>query len=158
MSDTINKALMDTWTGYELEDSKIKVATLAFYALSKGLSSISNEWMTKEQIAELRNHAETRENAWTWESMELFRRNAPQTRIIEIPNGHHYCFIGQEELVYEEMWMFYWSDEKPERSICRIQAGFRSTRLPLTGTTETSEPPKIQKQEKQPDRNFATVS
>jgi hypothetical protein len=62
--------------------------------------------MTEEQKAELRQHVETRENDWTRESIDLFRRNVPHARIIEIPEGHHYCFIEQEELVYEEMRRF----------------------------------------------------
>ena len=106
MSEAVNKALMDTMTGYELEDEKIKVPTLAFYVLSKGLNTISDDWMTEEQKAELRQHVETRENDWTRESIDLFRRNVPHARIIEIPEGHHYCFIEQEELVYEEMRKF----------------------------------------------------
>jgi pimeloyl-ACP methyl ester carboxylesterase len=106
MSDAINKALMDTLTSYELEDSKINVPVLAFYALSKGLNTISDDWMTEQQRAELRNHVLTREDSWTRESIELFRRNVPHTKIVEIPEGHHYCFIEQQELVYEEMCKF----------------------------------------------------
>jgi hypothetical protein len=62
--------------------------------------------MTDEQQENLRKHVETSENAWTCESIELFRRNVPHAKIIEIPDGHHYCFIEQEELVYEEMRKF----------------------------------------------------
>lgn len=106
MSGAVNKALVDTMAGYELEDAKIKVPTLAFYAISKGLNTISNDWMTDEQKAELSNHVETKENAWTRESIEKFRRNVPHAKIIEIPRGHHYCFIMQGELIYEEMRKF----------------------------------------------------
>lgn len=106
MSDTISQALTDTMTSYLLEDSKIKAPALAFFALSKGANTISDEWMTDEQRAEILNHVETRENAWTRESIELFQRNVPHAKIIEIPQGHHYCFIEQEELVYEEMRRF----------------------------------------------------
>lgn len=106
MSDAISKAIMDTLTSYALEDSKIKAPTLAFFALSKGINTISDEWMTDEQKAEIRHHVETRENSWTRESIELFQRNVPHAKIIEIPRGHHYCFIQQEELVYEEMRKF----------------------------------------------------
>ena len=106
MSEGINKAIMYTMTGYELEDSKIKVPTLAFYALSKGLNTISDDWMTEEQKTELRNHVLTREDAWTRESLELFRCNVPHAKIVEIPEGHHYCFIREEDLVYEEMRKF----------------------------------------------------
>jgi pimeloyl-ACP methyl ester carboxylesterase len=106
MSDAISKALMDTLTSYILEDSKIKVPSLAFFAMSKGLYSISDNWMTEEQKSQIMEHVETRENFWTRESIEQFRQNVPQAKIIEILQGHHYCFVAQEELVYEEMRKF----------------------------------------------------
>ena len=106
MSDAVSEALNETLRSYVLEDSQIKAPTLAFFALSKGLNTISDEWMTEEQKAVLSKHVETRENAWTRESIELFRRNVPHAKIVEIPQGHHYCFIEQEELVYEEMRRF----------------------------------------------------
>jgi len=106
MSDEINQALMETLTHYELEDSRIHVPALAFYSLSKGLHVISDDWMTPEQKTELRNHVLTREEAWTRDSIEQFRRNVPQAEVIEISNGHHYCFISDEEFVYEEMRSF----------------------------------------------------
>ena len=106
MTDTISKAIRDTLTNYVHEYSKIEAPALAFFALSKGVHSISDEWMTDEQKAEILKHVETRENAWTRESIELFQRNVPHTRIIEIPQGHHYCFIKHEGLVYEEMRKF----------------------------------------------------
>jgi pimeloyl-ACP methyl ester carboxylesterase len=106
MSDTVSQALNTTMRSYVLEDSKIKAPALAFFVLSKGANSISDEWMTDQQRAEILTHVETRENAWTRESIELFGRNVPNARIVEIPQGHHYCFIEQEELVYEEMRKF----------------------------------------------------
>lgn len=106
MSEGISKALTDLLTGYALEDSQIKAPALAFFALSKGVNTLSDEWMTDEQKAEILKHVETRENLWTRESIELFRRNVPHARIIEIPEGHHYCFIAQEQLVYQEMRRF----------------------------------------------------
>jgi pimeloyl-ACP methyl ester carboxylesterase len=106
MSDSISKAITTTLTSYVLEDSKIRAPALAFYSLSKGLNTISDDWMTEEQKTQLRNHVETRENAWTRESIELLRRNVSHAEVIEIPQGHHYCFIEQEELVYEEMRKF----------------------------------------------------
>ena len=106
MSDAVSEALNETLRSYVLEDSQIKTPALAFFALSKGLNTISDEWMTDEQKAVLSKHVETRENAWTRESIQLFRRNVPHAKIVEIPQGHHYCFIEQEELVYEEMRRF----------------------------------------------------
>lgn len=105
-SDEINKAIMDTLTSYMLEDSEIKVPVLAFFSLSKGANTISDEWMTEDQKEAIRKHIELREDPWTRESIEQFRQSVPQARIIEIPYGHHYCFIQHEELVYEEMRKF----------------------------------------------------
>jgi non-heme chloroperoxidase len=106
MSDTISNAITNTLTGYVPEDPKIKAPTLAFFSLSKGINSISDEWMTDVQKTEIRNHVESRENFWTRESIEQFQRNVPHAKLIEIPHGHHYCFIQQAELVYEEMRKF----------------------------------------------------
>jgi non-heme chloroperoxidase len=106
MSEEISQAIRDTLSSYVPEDSKIKAPTLAFYAISKGIYNISNDWMTDQQKEEIRNHVETRENFWTRKSIEQFRQNVPHARIIEIPQGHHYCFIKHEELVYEEMLRF----------------------------------------------------
>jgi pimeloyl-ACP methyl ester carboxylesterase len=106
MSDAISKAIMDTLTSYVLEDAKIKVPALAFFALSKGLNTISDEWMTEEQKEEIRKHVELRENVWTRESIKQFQSSVPHAKILEIPQGHHYCFIQQDELVYKEMRAF----------------------------------------------------
>jgi pimeloyl-ACP methyl ester carboxylesterase len=106
MSDGISKTITDILNSYMLEDSKINAPTLAFFALSKGLNAISDEWMTEAQKADIAFYVETRENHWTRESIELFQRNVPHAGIIEIPEGHHYCFIEQERLVYEEMRKF----------------------------------------------------
>jgi len=106
MSDSISKTITDTLTSYVLEDSKIIAHTLAFFSLSKGLNTISDDWMTEEQKTLIMEHVETRENLWTRESIEQFRQNVPHANIIEIPLGHHHCFIKQEEMVYEEMQKF----------------------------------------------------
>jgi len=103
MSDAISKAITDTLTSYMPDDSIIKAPTLAFFAMSKGAYSISDDWMTEEQKTQLKHHFETTEHSWTRENIEQFRQNVPHAKIIEIPQGHHYCFIKQEELVYEEM-------------------------------------------------------
>jgi len=103
MSDAISKAIMDTLTSYVPENSKINVPTLSFFAMSKALNTISNDWMTEEQRTQIRDHVKTRENPWTRESIEQFRQHVPHAKILEIPDGHHYCFIEQEELVYEAM-------------------------------------------------------
>ena len=34
---------------------------------------------------------------------EQYRRIVPHARVVEIPNGHHMCFIQQADIVFEEM-------------------------------------------------------
>jgi non-heme chloroperoxidase len=106
MSDTISKTIMDTLTSYVPEDSKIMTPTLSFFAISDGGDYISDDWMTEEQKTQVMDHFETTANSWARENIEQFRQNVPHAKIIEIPQGHHYCFIKQEELVYEEMRRF----------------------------------------------------
>ena len=106
MSDAINDAITDTMTSYVPEDSKIRAPTLSFFAISKGIYNISNEWMTEEQKTQIMNHFETAVNSNIRENIEQFRQNVPHAKIIEMPNGHHFCFIKHEELVYEEIRKF----------------------------------------------------
>ena len=106
MSEPINKAMTDTMTSYVPEDSKIRAATLSFFALSKGIYNISNDWMTEEQKTQVMNHFETTVNSNIRENIEQFRQNVPHAKIIEILEGHHFCFIKHEELVYKEMRKF----------------------------------------------------
>jgi pimeloyl-ACP methyl ester carboxylesterase len=106
MSEAISKAIMDTLTSYTPEDSKIKVATISFYAISDERYYLDNDWMTEEQKTQIMDHFETTVNLWKRENIEQFRQNVPHAKIIEIPKGHHYCFIKQEELVYKEMRKF----------------------------------------------------
>jgi pimeloyl-ACP methyl ester carboxylesterase len=106
MSDAVNKAIMDTLKSYVPEDSKIKAPALSFFALSQGTYAVSDDWMTEAQRAQVMDHFETRVKSWARESIEQFRLAVPHARIIEIPQGHHHCFIKHEELVYEEMRRF----------------------------------------------------
>ena len=106
MSDAINNAIMNTLTSYVPEDSKIKTPTLSFFAISEGRYAIADDWMTEEQKTQIMDHFETTANSWKRENIEQFERNVPHAKIIEIPQGHHHCFIKQEELVYEEMRKF----------------------------------------------------
>jgi len=106
MSIEINKSIVNTLISYVPKDSKIKSPTLAFFAMGKGIYSLENDWMTEEQKAQIMNHFEKVETPWTRENIEQFKRNVPHAKVIEIPQGHHWCFIKHEEFVYEEMRKF----------------------------------------------------
>jgi pimeloyl-ACP methyl ester carboxylesterase len=103
MSEVIAAALSATITAYEPEDEKIKAPMLSFFAFQDADFFISPETMNKEQQEQVIEFFKTARLAWFHKSVALFRRNAPHARIVEIPHCNHYCFIYQEELVFEEM-------------------------------------------------------
>lgn len=79
-----------------------KIPILSFYALGKrNLSAYTQE--QKEKFDDF--HRNIRQPFFKSVISE-FQSRFPHARIVEIPNGHHYCFIAQEELVYEEMSRF----------------------------------------------------
>ena len=106
MTETIESALNVTVSSYDPEDAKIQAPTLSFYAFPDGTSFISQEYMTEAQQKQVIEFFETTRLAWLQHSMEQFRRNVPHAKIVEIPHGHHYCFIKQEEIVFAEMRKF----------------------------------------------------
>jgi pimeloyl-ACP methyl ester carboxylesterase len=106
MSAAIESALNATLSRYEPEDAKIQAPALSFVAFPDATSFISHEYMTEVQQAQVVEFFETTRLAWLQQSMEQFRRNVPHAKIVEIPHGHHYCFIKNEELVFDEMRKF----------------------------------------------------
>jgi non-heme chloroperoxidase len=106
MSSTIESALNATLSSYDPEDAKIQAPTLSFYAFLDATSFISQEYMTKAQQKQVIDFFETTRRNWIQQSLEQFCRNVPHAKVVEIPHGHHYCFIKNEELVFNEMRKF----------------------------------------------------
>ena len=106
MTPEIEKALSDTLTTYEPEDAQIRVPVLSFVSFPDGESFVSVEYMTQDQQEDVIRFFNTTRQEWLQQSVQQFRQNVPQARILEIPHGHHYSFIQQEQLVYEEMRRF----------------------------------------------------
>jgi non-heme chloroperoxidase len=106
MSDAIAAALGATMRAYEPEDIKIRAPVLSFFAIQDAENFISDETMTMEQQAQVIEFFSTFRLPWLQKTIELFRSNVPHARIVEIPHGHHYCFISHEELVFDEMSKF----------------------------------------------------
>ena len=100
----IAKAMKDAMYSYAPEFTSIRVPVLSFYAIPTTLES--PDYLTEKQknlwLEFMRNvFLPSREK-----NMENFRIDVPHARIVEIPDGHHYCFVVQEDLVYEEMRKF----------------------------------------------------
>src|SRR6266498_1189542 len=106
MSDNISKAINDTVDSYVPEDAKIQAPVLSIYAIREN-TYYTAAYMTKEQRVEMIEFFEKFQQPWNMHSIEQFRHNVPHAKVIEIPHGHHYCFIQHEELVYEEMRKFF---------------------------------------------------
>lgn len=105
MSDAINTAILAGVSDYAPEDRLIRVPTLSFVSFPDGDQFVA-DYMTEEQKSQVREHIDIHNRDWLLQNIEQFRRNVSHARIVEIPHGHHYCFLHTEELVYKEMRRF----------------------------------------------------
>lgn len=105
MSHNIGSALRATLSSYIPEDSKIQAPVLSFYAIHSA-GDYPSDYMTEEQKALVVEYFDIVKPPLLRELIEQFRRSVPHARIVEIPNGHHICFIKNEGLVFEEMRKF----------------------------------------------------
>jgi len=100
----IAKAMMETTENYEPQFAKIRLPVLSFFAKSDNPSF--PHYLTDEQKSTALEYWKKEWVPWKDTKIRNFRAEVPHARIIEIPNGHHYCFMAHEELVYEEMRKF----------------------------------------------------
>jgi len=106
MTPVIGKALNDTLTSYTPEDSKIRAPVLSIYVILDSAYFLSPDYMTEEQQKQVIEFIDVLRPIHQRECIEQFRRNVPHARIVEIPKGHHYCFIKHEDFVFDEMSKF----------------------------------------------------
>jgi non-heme chloroperoxidase len=89
--------------GYAPKRVEAKIPTLSFYARRK--PKLSDAY-TEEQKAAFDQFYRDVEEPFARSVISEFQSRFPHAKIIEIPNGHHYCFIVQADLVYVEMRKF----------------------------------------------------
>jgi non-heme chloroperoxidase len=77
-----------------------KIPTLSIYA--QKTPRLSNAY-TEEQKATFDQFHRDVEQPFFRSLISEFQQRFPHAKLIVIPDGHHYCFIAQEELVYNEM-------------------------------------------------------
>ena len=106
MSDAISKALNDTINSYIPEYSNIQAPLLSFFAIRDGSDYLSTDYMTEEQQAQVTDFFRMVLQPYNNQYIQQFQQIVPHAKIVKIPNGHHYCFIKQEELVFDEMSKF----------------------------------------------------
>lgn len=63
---------------------------------------LTDHYNEEQKAAYTRFDQDVRE-PFFWSIIAEFQGRFPHAKIVVIPNGHHYCFIAHEELVYEEM-------------------------------------------------------
>lgn len=109
MTDEIGAALMQTVHTYRPEEERIRAPTLSFYAFIDGETYQSSEMLTSEQKAQIVAYFRDIHPPLLHENIVAFAGRVPHAQIIEVPNSHHYCFLYNEELVYQAMHDFYTS-------------------------------------------------
>jgi hypothetical protein len=80
-----------------------KIPTLSFYAWK--IPKLSNAY-TEEQKAAFDQFDRNVAKPFFRSLISEFQSRFPHAKTVVIPDGHHYCFIAQEELVYDEMRKF----------------------------------------------------
>jgi pimeloyl-ACP methyl ester carboxylesterase len=106
MSEALSKVILDMTHEYAPEYSKIRAPILSFHVIRNSSDFLSPEYMTEEQKAQVIDYFENVLKPFNAQYLEQFRREVPHAKIVEIPNGHHYCFMKHEELVFNEMRTF----------------------------------------------------
>ena len=85
---------------YAPKPMEAQIPILSFYARRTPRLS---EVYTEEQKAAFYEFHRTVAEPFGRSLISEFQSRFPHARIVVIPEGHHYCFIAQEELVYNEM-------------------------------------------------------
>ena len=104
MPEFVKKMMIENLIdGYAPKSVEAKIPTLSFYAWRE--PKLSNAYTEEQKAAFDQFHREV-EVPFARSLISEFQTRFPHAKIIEIPNGHHYCFIVQEELVYNELRKF----------------------------------------------------
>ena len=86
--------------GYAPKKVEAKIPTLSIFA--QKIPRLSNAYTEEQKAAFTQFHRDV-EQPFFRSLISEFQERFPHAKIIVLPDGHHYCFIAQEELVYNEM-------------------------------------------------------
>jgi non-heme chloroperoxidase len=103
-TSSIARQMFESAQSYDPQHANIKVPVLSFDATSTSHPTPPKFYTEEQKKLQLAFHNELvkfRNN-----EMHMFIRDIPHAKVIEIPEGHHYCFIAQEEFVFDEMRKF----------------------------------------------------
>lgn len=104
MPASIEKMMIENLSiGYVPKKVNAQIPILSFYA--RRTPKISDAYSEEQKASYFEFHRNVDEPFGRWLISE-FQGRFPHASIVVIPEGHHYCFIAQEELVYNEMQKF----------------------------------------------------
>jgi pimeloyl-ACP methyl ester carboxylesterase len=104
MLESVGKMMVDNlWKGYTPKRVEAKIPTLSFYALK--YPKLSNAY-TEEQKAAFDQFNREIRVPFSRSLISEFQNRFPHAKTVVIPDGHHFCFIAQEDLVHDEMRKF----------------------------------------------------
>jgi pimeloyl-ACP methyl ester carboxylesterase len=103
MSENVEKLFKDSLLGYVPVEMKVRIPILSFHALGEARLP---DYLTDEQKQLSDQFNKDVRLPFRKRLIREFQNRFPHAKIVEIPDGHHYCFIAQEELVYDEMKKF----------------------------------------------------
>ena len=104
MPDSVAGMMFENlFNGYAPKKVDTKIPTLSFYAL--GTPRQANVY-TEEQKTSFDQFFLHVRNPFYMSLISGFQDRFPHAKIVVIPDGHHFCFIAQEQLVYDEMRKF----------------------------------------------------
>jgi pimeloyl-ACP methyl ester carboxylesterase len=104
MPESVGQMMFENlFNGYVPKRVAAKIPTLSFYAL--GIPKQPNVY-TEEQKASFDQFYLNVRNPFYLSLISEFHDRFPHAKIVTIPDGHHFCFIAQEQLVYDEMRKF----------------------------------------------------
>jgi hypothetical protein len=86
--------------GYAPKKVEAKIPTLSFFA--QKIPRLSNVYSEEQKATFAQFHRDV-ELPFFRSLISEFQERFPHARVIVIPDGHHYCFIAQEDLVYNAM-------------------------------------------------------
>ena len=101
MPETVSQMMVENLVrGYAPKKVDAEIPTLSIYA--QKIPRLSSAY-TEEQKAAFAQFHRNVEQPFFLSLIAEFQERFPHARIIVIPDGHHYCLIAQEELVYNEI-------------------------------------------------------
>jgi pimeloyl-ACP methyl ester carboxylesterase len=104
MPASIEKMMVENLINqYAPKEVKATIPTLSIYAKRK--QKLTDEYTEEQKAVYETFHRDVIEPFFNHMVAE-FQSRFPHARIIIIPNGHHYCFMAQDELVHGEMRKF----------------------------------------------------